>query len=515
MPPNLQAQYMGNIEDSRNQFEERSREVKKRLQERAKKRPNSPRVQMAFERAVFETASNRLVMPARPVVEVPWEPRKDYKKVPEVKEIPKAPPKIKDVWKPRARWCDARHVFDTDEVEAKRFEIDWVECCELGLEKLIMKRDDEAGQDNDGDGICDEVEEVQESLWDCHDLLAQVFDYYACSSGSSIGTIGLNQWSEIVEDMALEDDQFCRKADLDTLFISANAASKRLEKANGGAPVPGIKGDEKALNRVEFMFCLVTVAVNRYVVTKKIKDVSEAVYVLIVEQIQPRVDEAILRDYNHFRKQCYDLKVTEVLAKHETSLRSIFGVAAGSGCDSKTAAALLSLDEWTNLLKALDFIGRDVTERDARLCFSCSRMVVIDDRTAKGYQKANNLPFEGFLEALCRLCMLKALPTDDDIEKTGCDDAGIFMQKLLAGSLPEWFTDSLDSDSAGLTEAAAFMHSRAANWGEASVHSLDRAVNHLIACMIRTIEEDSRGADNMEVTSREAKDWGKAHGIGI
>ena len=45
----------------------------------------------------------------------------------------------------------------------------------------------------------------------------------------------------------------------------------------------------------------------------------------------------------------------------------------------------------------------------------------------------NNLPFEGFLEALCRLSMLKALPTDAELEETGCSDAGVFMQRLYGG----------------------------------------------------------------------------------
>ena len=53
------------------------------------------------------------------------------------------------------------------------------------------------------------------------------------------------------------------------------------------------------------------------------------------------------------------------------------------------------------------------------------------------------------------------------------------------------------------------MEARAANWGEESVHTMDEAVRHLIACIIRTVEEDSHGADNMELTLSEAKDWAK------
>ena len=79
--------------------------------------------------------------------------------------------------------------------------------------------------------------------------------------------------------------------------------------------------------------------------------------------------------------------------QHADSLRNLFAVAAGGDTASATDK-LLSLDEWRRLLKALGLIGKDVTERDARLCFSCSRMAVIDGQTARGYAKENNLPFE-------------------------------------------------------------------------------------------------------------------------
>ena len=44
---------------------------------------------------------------------------------------------------------------------------------------------------------------------------------------------------------------------------------------------------------------------------------------------------------------------------------------------------------------------------------------------------------------------------------------------------------------------------------EPSVHALDDAMRHLIACIIRTVEEDSTGADNMALTLTEVKNWAK------
>ena len=108
--------------------------------------------------------------------------------------------------------------------------------------------------------------------------------------------------------------------------------------------------------------------------------------------------------------------------------------------------------------------------------------------------------------------MLKALPTDEDLERSGCADAGLFLQRLKAGTLPEEYTDSLDSDGAGFAdEDTAFKHARAANWGHESVHSLPSALAKLLVCIVRTIEEDSQGADNLELTAGEIKNWAKGN----
>ena len=139
-------------------------------------------------------------------------------------------------------------------------------------------------------------------------------------------------------------------------------------------------------------------------------------------------------------------------------------------------------------------------------------MVVVDGRTARGHPKENNLPFEGFLEALCRMCMLKALPTDEELKFCGCPDAGVFLQRLHAGNLPEEFTDGFNSDAAGFAdEATAFLNDRAANWGEDSVHTLDVAMRHMMACIVRTVEEDTVGTDNMQLTLSEVKNWAEHH----
>ena len=76
-----------------------------------------------------------------------------------------------------------------------------------------------------------------------------------------------------------------------------------------------------------------------------------------------------------------------MLRKYEDSLRLLFGGFAqseGTEVGKEHLVELMALGEWMALLKGLDFIGPDLTEREATLCFVNARMAVIDVGSAKG-----------------------------------------------------------------------------------------------------------------------------------
>ncbi|KOO32951.1 flagellar associated protein [Chrysochromulina tobinii] len=104
----------------------------------------------------------------------------------------------------------------------------------------------------------------------------------------------------------------------------------------------------------------------------------------------------------------------------------------GGEVGQKHMASLCSFSEWQMFVKLCKLIGPDLTERDAKLSFAWARMAVINGASEQGAVKESNLPFEGFLEACCRLAVLKSLPTDAEIEASSSADAGLHIRHLIA-----------------------------------------------------------------------------------
>ena len=183
---------------------------------------------------------------------------------------------------------------------------------------------------------------------------------------------------------------------------------------------------------------------------------------------------------------CYRKDVTELLAQRQGLLSTLYscasaggagggkgGMVAGKGGMTKAEGEMLNLGEWKCLLRGLDLIGPDLSECDATLCFAWSRMVVIDDSTARGRLRETHLPYEGFLEALCRVSTLMALPTDAEIEAASCRDAGAFVEELKARD--------------GLSYVS-MQQERKVAWGETPPQPEERCVAHLMALVTRRLE---------------------------
>jgi hypothetical protein len=306
---------------------------------------------------------------------------------------------------------------------------------------------------------------------------------------------------QFVSDFKIADkrSKFLKRADLDRLFVAVDAQAAMLAKQSKGE----MRQQLKVIGRVEFLMALVLVAIKRYVKTGLLDDVSEAVHKFLDVDLAPLADRRLIVDSNSFRRQfAYKEAETTILLQHESSLRATF--------DALTAAcyfpskSLLTLDIWLHFLRAVCIIGVDVSQRDATLAFAASRMAVVNTQTDRGWFHDTHLPFEGFCEALCRMAVLKALPTAEEIASAP-EDA--LWARKDAGSYFKW----LHAEDEERYEA--ILRERGKPWGAEPSQSLAWRVDALLSIVFRNMEEESQGKDNMLVTRKEADGWARANGM--
>ena len=121
-------------------------------------------------------------------------------------------------------------------------------------------------------------------------------------------------------------------------------------------------------------------------------------------------------------------------------------------------------------------------DRHAALAFHYSIMAVIDADTDEGRVKATTLPFEGFLEALCRMSLLKSLPTDEMIAQAEEPDAGAYLFALR------------DADAALAAVRACVLLLPCARW-----HARARGVGHIPVDegLVHVIGREERDAEEL------------------
>ena len=132
--------------------------------------------------------------------------------------------------------------------------------------------------------------------------------------------------------------------------------------------------------------------------------------------------------------------VDKVMKKNMSRLKMIFKVFAKPKVGF-TKFQLMDMEEWFFLLKCCDLFDEDFTQREGKLAFAWAQMAVADEVRRRLQFKC--ITFEDFLEALARVCDMKALPTDDDILKAGVKTTGEFFKKMTeVGLLDDFCRDN-------------------------------------------------------------------------
>ena len=450
-------------EDFQDRHQDRNYRARRLLNSLDTNHPASRTLAHEFDRACVEVARNRLFV------------REALGTIATYKSRTK--PKTKwrldtSIWAPRVKSSESKDFWDHENVERKMFNLDWSRCIDCGIGRFILRLDDESEDNADAD----EVTQVASVLWAHHNTVNALFDYYATTGSSNDVThMGPNAFSQFVADFRLSDknSSFCKPTHFDQLFVAADSSG-----ANG--KTKEAYNRKKALNRQEFVQCLVKIGCMRYVQEGTIADVSTAVEQLLSADVEPRLDPKVFAPSNDFRtSHCYVESTDDVLRKYEDSLRLIFERACkldGQDLSKGIANKMVSFASWKEVCKRFELVNLDLTERDVTLAFAMSRMRVSDEQVEKSRILLTHLAFEDFLEAICRLATRKAFPTVQEIEAAGDDgitNAGQYLLRLR-GLSPE--------------EHDTMIRSRQQVWGSEPLQPFELCIEHMCSLLMVTCQ---------------------------
>lgn len=325
---------------------------------------------------------------------------------------------------------------------------------------------------------------------------------------------------QFLSDFKLVDNKskFCKQSDLDTLFITIDSLAARVQQQHLKEEEEMKKGhaltrkdssqspltrqssslnqttartarfDDKKMkfSSVEFVTALVNIAIKKYIETKEMSDVSEAVARLMHEDIIPKLRKAQAPPAEFRLRHLYSQKVSEVLSSRLNTLRAVFDGLVSRG--KQRRHKLINIGEWLAFLRAAALIGTDLSERDSSIAFAWSRMCVTDARTELGHLRQECLPFEGFLEALCRISALKALPNDSELEKSKASSGAAYLEELRQSHFETY---------------QMLLKDRGRPWGSEPAQPLHRCIEHLISMIVHAIVPT--GAEG--VSSADMRAW--------
>ena len=488
--------------------------------------PTSLRMYETFDTGLDEVRRNRLflrnpsfgVRSSSPAMGVSEDEKERQRKAAKRRNLRRPAAKWQvdtSVFLPRKLRGNSRDYYETDEAIERTLSADLrlaLMARKGFIQKLIVMHDDGGeGVDEDGNGVEDEVEDVEAVLRSHARLIYNVFDYYSCIDTAATNSTGIDREQDIY-DMALSGlltmVRDCRLASaecparvFELIFSQVDAkdeATLTLDKFNR----------KNHLDRQEFIQVLVRIALERYVKTKEILDVSDALETLC-RTIDERLPEPARQDSNLFRERyCYLRQVDMVLRKHLKTLKSLFtryaDLSEGQGDaiqEALDSAEMMSIREWMAMISHLGFFeSGQLSYYEAKQIFTWARIRGIRDNSQASLIKLRNLYFEDFMEAIIRLSMVVALPTDEDLSELGVTDAGEYLISLAKDS-PSFYRE--------------YVKTRKGSWFGPPKQPIWRCIDHLILYCERLIEANSRGDKDLTVSEQEVRQFARSRTKGV
>ena len=312
----------------------------------------------------------------------------------------------------------------------------------------------------------------------------RIFTYYACiDAATTLSIYGLSNigYRMMCRDAGLiggegdEDPEMMKVLDLTWIAVNESMVSKGQDYNAKGR-----------LTRWELIEWAVRMAFEKYAVVDGALSANGDVLVGAVRSfLGNEIASAALKtsalfcDANEYRTaNAYHEKMDGVLRKNEATLRAIFESYAfgiGNMHDKLNKVDVMVYEEWLQFIgHTLDW-GPEVGDRKVAQCFAWARMLVVDEHSVAGRAKQLRLTFEDFLEAMIRLCELKALPTDEELKKAEHTDAGEYIKTMRTERPPEayeaWVTAAQLAISSG------------------TVDPLPRRMHHMIRMLIALVQD--------------------------
>ncbi|KAK3240414.1 hypothetical protein CYMTET_49742 [Cymbomonas tetramitiformis] len=204
----------------------------------------------------------------------------------------------------RKNEADCRNFLDSNKVFVRRLKRDWdnVVCKEAFAKALTrsMRKNPKYA-----DGLEIDVAETLQNVFDVfkdrYILICQIYFYYSVTGGKvgeSAFSMTINQWNKIVKDCKLVDpkSKHCKQADIDMAFTITNYEEDGNDDLNDA-------NDDLALMRFEFVEILTRVAILKYGAGQSVWEPSDALIMLLEENIFNNMPTELDKAPNVFRNE--------------------------------------------------------------------------------------------------------------------------------------------------------------------------------------------------------------------
>ena len=348
--------------------------------------------------------------------------------------------------------------------------------------------------EHDGGG---EVDRVREVLWQHHRLIYGSFDYYASlySEGQTaegepdIYNMSFNAFLRFMDQCQLVSKDVS-KGEFQTVWVAVNAVDKATADEDEF-------NSKSALNRQEWLQVLVRCAILLH----SKRDVSESVNELLTHNLLRLLPPAALQNSNAFRKRfCYLEAPTTVLESHRQSLFALYDAYAqvSHGMQDRLKDdSLMSIGEWLTFVRHVGLVeSGQLTELAAKQIFLWSRIRTAKDLSGVSEAKLRHITPIDFLEALVRLSLVVALPTDLELEEAKAADAGEFLLAMQTHS-PTEFQSFLS------THRPRHQDHDGSDYAAHALQPAERCLEHLIKLIVRTVQTNTSHNASKDI----AFDW--------